>query len=262
MFGLITFTVDKWEYGAPILNFTSGFDLNDVTNLVVPELIGKPGSEDGVVQFHKRFHGQALQAFRDLGTLNLIKYIHQVDAPLFPRLKKLASGTVSHEPSNHSFGIAIDLNEDELPLNTNDTGLIPGTVRPLAPTFIALGFRWLQNSGDPMHFEIATPIDHPSSSVKPVFVDRANTRLAIQAYLIGGHTMVSTADFAAVFGGSSRLKQGSYVVIIQTLPNGTEASFDCQIIENRAYSMVTLLAAAYGFAVSWNNGTRTVTIQS
>jgi len=71
------------------------------------------------------------------------------------RLRKPTSGNLSKLPSNHAFGIAIDLNADD--------GSNGKSVSPVAPVFEALGFRWGIEFNDPMHFEIDEFIDDPDS---------------------------------------------------------------------------------------------------
>jgi hypothetical protein len=260
LFGLVEFEVDAWTYGAPIRRFLSGFDLSDVTDLQVPQLIGIPGTNGGVMKFHKRAHDQVLQVFRDLEQLDLMSYVHMSAGSFYPRLKKPASGNVSREPSNHSFGIAIDINSEELPLGTNDTGLIAGTVRPLAPTFQALGFRWGQSFSDPMHFEVKTFVDHPRPTVRQARLERNGTLLDVQLHLLRGHAYASTGDFAATFGGSSVFRAGDPDTVVQTPPNRGPVTIDCWLIGNRAFAKLTLLAAAYGLRTTWDNDTKTATL--
>lgn len=71
------------------------------------------------------------------------------------RLSKPIGGGVSKIPSNHAFGIAIDLNSDD--------GSNGASVSPVAPVLLAHGFTWGKHFShpDPMHFEVHSFLDHP-----------------------------------------------------------------------------------------------------
>ena len=148
LFGEIRFrtkTEDKWVRGDKII-FLSGFDTAEATSLFIPQLANIEGSNKGKLRFHKRGHQQLLQAFQIIESRGLLHHIKTCAGTLNPRLRKPTSGALSKLPSNHSFGIAIDLNEDD-----------PGfgdSVAPVAPIFQALGFTWGKAFNDPMHFEI------------------------------------------------------------------------------------------------------------
>lgn len=148
LFGTVRFrtkTPDKWVRGDKI-TFISGFDVADVTPLFIPQLKNIPGSNKGKLSFHKNGHEQLLQAFALIESRGLLKHVKTCAGTLNPRLRKPTSGAISKLPSNHAFGIAIDLNEDD-----------PGfgdSVAPVAPIFQALGFTWGKAFNDPMHFEV------------------------------------------------------------------------------------------------------------
>jgi hypothetical protein len=124
--------------------------------LQVPQLKGIPGSNNGKLKFHKKGHAQLLQAFDDIERLGLLKHIKTCAGSLNFRLRKPTSGVLSKLPSNHAFGIAIDLNADD--------GSLGGSVAPVAPVFEALGFLWGKAFNDPMHFEVEEFLDPPISS--------------------------------------------------------------------------------------------------
>jgi D-alanyl-D-alanine carboxypeptidase len=156
LFGNVHFRTDHepWIRGDHI-TFISGFDVGDITQVQIPQLKGIPGSNGGKLKFHKRAHRQVLQVFEDIERLNLLKHIKTCAGSLNFRLRKPTSGALSKLPSNHAFGIAIDLNSDD--------GSLGASVAPVAPVFEALGFKWGIAFNDPMHFEVEEFIDEPDS---------------------------------------------------------------------------------------------------
>lgn len=160
LFGLVKFKTKSstWVRGDPI-TFTAGFETGDVTNVIIPQLKNIPGANGGKIRFHRRGHKQLLAVFEDIEQLGLMKHIKTSAGAFFPRLRKPISGALSKLPSNHSFGIAIDLNADD--------GSNGATV---APVFQAHGFHWGKSFNDPMHFEVEKLIDEPKSSVRDVKV--------------------------------------------------------------------------------------------
>lgn len=156
LFGDVKFRTSSpvWVRGDGI-SFISGFDINDIKKIKIPQLADVPGANGGKLQFHKRGHAQLLMAFADIERLNLLSTIKTCAGSLNFRLRKPVSGNLSKLPSNHAFGIAIDLNSDD--------GSLGASVAPVAPVFEALGFRWGIEFSDPMHFEIDEFIDEPQS---------------------------------------------------------------------------------------------------
>jgi hypothetical protein len=152
LFGHIQFRTvsSEWKRGDSI-KFISGFDLNDVTPIFIPQLQNIPGSNKGKLSFHKRGHEQLLSIFNEIEAKGLLHHIKTCAGTLNPRLRKPTSGALSKLPSNHSFGIAIDLNE-------NDPGF-GDSVAPVAPIFHAFGFTWGKAFNDPMHFELNKFLD-------------------------------------------------------------------------------------------------------
>ena len=147
LFGPIRFRTasPEWKRGDKI-TFISGFDLAEVTSLVIPQLKNVAGSPGGKLKFHTRGHSQLLKAFSQIEAQGLLHHVRSCAGTLNVRLRKPTSGALSKLPSNHAFGIAIDLNEDD-----------PGfgdSVAPIAPVFQALGFTWGKAFNDPMHFEV------------------------------------------------------------------------------------------------------------
>ncbi len=153
LFGHVEFRTasPEWKRGDKI-TFTSGFDLNDVTRVFVPQLQNVPGSNEGKLRVHKRAHEQLLAVFRMIETRGQLPVIKTCAGTLNARLKRPTSGVLSKTPSNHSFGTAIDLNE-------NDEGF-GASVAPVAPVFEAFGFRWGKAFNDPMHFEVKKFLSH------------------------------------------------------------------------------------------------------
>jgi hypothetical protein len=156
LFGNVKFRTnsDIWVRGDGI-TFVSGFDVNDITKVTVPQLASVPGSNGGKLRFHKRAHKQLLMVFADIERLGLMHHIKTCAGALNFRLRKPTSGALSKKPSNHAFGIAIDLNSDD--------GSLGASVAPVAPVFEALGFNWGIEFADPMHFEVELFIDEPDS---------------------------------------------------------------------------------------------------
>ncbi|CAD6547832.1 M15 family metallopeptidase [Paraburkholderia sabiae] len=147
LFGTIQFETEHeaWKRGDHI-TFLSGFDSSDVVKLFIPQLERIPGSNRGKLSFHKKGHAQLLRAFHDIQEQDLMRHIKTCAGTVNRRLRKPTSGALSKLPSNHAFGIAIDLNEGD-----------PGfgdSVAPVAPVFEKYGFMWGKSFNDPMHFEI------------------------------------------------------------------------------------------------------------
>lgn len=147
LFGEVRFRTAsaEWKRGDKIV-FLSGFDLADVAPVRIPQLRNVPGSNQGKLSVHKRAHGQLLAVFNEIEGRGLLHHVKTCAGTLNARLRKPTSGALSKLPSNHAFGIAIDLNEDD-----------PGfgaSVAPVAPIFQRLGFAWGKAFNDPMHFEV------------------------------------------------------------------------------------------------------------
>src|SRR2546430_983402 len=109
LFGRVRFRTDheQWTRGDHI-TFLSGFDTSDVEPLQIPQLRNIPDTNHGKLKFHKRAHQQVLAVFADIERLGLLRHIKTCAGSFNTRLKKPTSGALSKEPSNHSFGIAID----------------------------------------------------------------------------------------------------------------------------------------------------------
>jgi len=164
LFGPIRFRTaskQQWIRGDDI-SFISGFDETEIAPVNIPQLVGVEGSHDGHLRFHKRGHEQLQRAFEEIATNGLLGHIKTCAGTLNKRLRKPVGGGVSKLPSNHAFGIAIDLNSDD--------GSLGGSVEPVAPIFRAHGFTWGKSFNDPMHFEVNTflPIGTASPAIGAV----------------------------------------------------------------------------------------------
>lgn len=206
LFGLVRFrtkTQNKWVRGDAI-TFISGFDTSEVIEITVPQLADVQGGNGGKVRFHKRGKKQLISAFADIEKLNLLKHITQTAGAFNQRLKKPTSGALSKEPSNHSFGIAVDL-------NSND-GCNGCTTAPVASVFIQHGFKWGKSFNDPMHYEITKFIDNDSPSVKEIALKFQNENASISAFNIFGD-MYLDMEHSEVVPGVKLLAKSDEVAI-------------------------------------------------
>ncbi|MBK0393738.1 M15 family metallopeptidase [Ramlibacter algicola] len=142
-----------WVRG-DVITFTSGFNVTEsIGVVVVPQLVAIKQAHHGRIHFHVRAHAQLLSAFADIEKRGLLHLVQKVSRGFHPRLRKPTDGSISHKPSNHAFGLAIDLNSDD--------GSNGGSTAPLHGIFEAHGFAWGNNfpSPDPMHYEVVTFLD-------------------------------------------------------------------------------------------------------
>src|SRR5215831_4175370 len=126
LFGSVRFRTahSSWVRGDKT-SFVSGFNIEDIQPLTIPQLAHVPGSNHGALSFHKRAHAQVLAVFADIEHLALLHHITTCGGALNSRLRKPTNGALSRLPSNHAFGIAIDLNEND--------GSLGSSVAPVAP---------------------------------------------------------------------------------------------------------------------------------
>ncbi len=159
LFGLIRFRTAsaQWVRGDKI-SFISGFDETEIVPVQIPQLRNIPGAHGGRLGFHLRAHAQLLRAFREVESQGLLHHIKTCAGSVNKRLRKPTQGGLSKLPSNHAFGIAIDLNADD--------GSNGASIAPVAPVFQANGFTWGISFEDPMHFEVRAfqpePLPAPS----------------------------------------------------------------------------------------------------
>ncbi|MEJ1166396.1 M15 family metallopeptidase [Variovorax sp. CCNWLW186] len=163
LFGTVVYefegTEENYDRGAEI-TIISGFDSRAIKKVLIPQLVGIKGSDgikDGWFGLHERGHAQLEMVFSELERLDLMKHVDEAGGTINRRLRKpfnaLGQKVKSTLPSNHAFGIAVDINPDAP--NQGET------TAPLAHVFLALGFNWGATFNDPMHFEVAKFIDDP-----------------------------------------------------------------------------------------------------
>ncbi|MBN9502830.1 MAG: hypothetical protein BGO01_12370 [Armatimonadetes bacterium 55-13] len=251
LFGLVEFETNSLAPSSPIVRFIRGFDPADVISLRIPQLAHVTGANGGSVRFHRRGHGQLLAAFDEIERQGLLPNVRKFDGAFNMRLinpQRNPRPTQVRTPSNHSFGIAVDINAfaNELVLNA-----------PLAPIFKHFGFKWGKSFNDPMHFEIETWIDSPRPLTKSVTVLRNGAPIAIDAANIEGHIYAAVDDFLTVFGGQVTAT-GDKITVKNT--KGVAKAFDIQTLRGRTYAQLTLLSGHFGMAMDWNNVSKTANL--
>jgi hypothetical protein len=216
LFGSVRFRTahSTWVRGDSI-TFLSGFDTHDIQPVTVPQLANVPGSNRGRLSFHKRAHAQVLAVFADIERLGLLHHIKTCAGALNFRLRKPTSGALSKLPSNHAFGIAIDLNADD--------GSLGASVAPVAPIFEAFKFKWGKSFNDPMHFEVEGFIDHPRTIVHNVEVALDGRRIDLGATNLMGNLVIDSSRAVRLPGVSAEPSSGSKMKFrgpakTQTLP--------------------------------------------
>jgi hypothetical protein len=202
IFGPVRFRTahSTWVRGDDI-TFLSGFNTADIKPVTIPQLANVAGAHNGRLRFHTRGHDQVLMVFADIERLGLLHHIHTVGGSLSSRLRKPTSGNLSKEPSNHAFGIAIDLNSDD--------GSLGESVAPVAPVFEALKFKWGRSFDDPMHFEIESFLDHPRSIVQDVAVVLNDRNIDLGARNLMGNLVLDTSKVNSLTGVSTEPAGGS-----------------------------------------------------
>ncbi|MCX7109002.1 MAG: M15 family metallopeptidase [Proteobacteria bacterium] len=248
LFGSVKFQTASptWVRGDHI-SFLSGFDPIEIKALFIPQLQNIPGTHGGNLKFHTRAHAQVLMVFADIERLGLLHHIKTCAGAVNFRLKKPTSGALSKEPSNHAFGIAIDLNADD--------GSLGASVAPTAPVFEALGFRWGKAFNDPMHFEVKTFIDRPRSIVTDVNVQKNSKPLDLGAKnLLGGlvaNIDKSTVSLDLTITTSARKKS------IKVAGKGGSQTLTPLCLGECSYVSLPLLAGIAGLSIRFNNDTKT-----
>lgn len=216
LFGHVRFRTNNpsvWIRGDGV-SFISGFDVDDITPVLVPQLVSVPGSNHGRLQFHKRAHAQLLMAFADIERLGLLKHVKTCAGALNFRLRKPISGALSKLPSNHAFGIAIDLNADD--------GSNGASVAPVAPAFEALGFKWGISFSDPMHFEVEELNEHPDSVSPALTAELKGSVSAPQAIALSAVSDFATIDLTGAAAPAPKSTSGVH----NAYPELVEISFE------------------------------------
>lgn len=243
LFGLITFKTkhSTWVRGDDI-TFTSGFDTQQIQKVHIPQLEKIPGTHGGNLGFHKRAHAQVLTVFAEIERLGLLHHIKTCAGSVNFRLKKPTSGRLSKEPSNHAFGIAIDLNADD--------GSLGASVKPVAPVFENLGFRWGKAFSDPMHFEVRTFIDHPKALSAPVTVTIDGKTSDLAAKNLFGEVVAQLSDLEKLF--DLDVSPVSESTVIAHGKSGT-ALTELRQFGDHAYALLQPLAGAGGYHSDFDN---------
>jgi len=250
LFGPVTFKTkhDTWVFGDEI-TFLSGFDPGEVSPLTIPQLQNIPGTHGGIMKFHRRAHAQVLSVFADIERFGALKHIKTCAGSFYMRLKKPTSGNLSKDPSNHAFGIAIDLNADD--------GSLGASVSPVAPFFQAVGFRWGISFNDPMHFEVTTFVDHPEPIATPIKVVRAGAALSLDGQNLAGHPVVSAAKAEKEFK-FKRLSATSSTIRFKG--KSSERTLKFTRLGDYDFVLLTEVASLAGLGFVWDNASKTATL--
>ncbi|WP_312385148.1 M15 family metallopeptidase [Atlantibacter subterraneus] len=148
LFGYVTYeTAHTPAIFGDDITFTSGFNTDDLSMIHIPQLAGITNFVS-TIYFHNKAHNQLLSAFMEIENEGLLHHITNFNSVFNMRLRRPTNGKFSTLPSNHSFGIAIDINQGD-----GQNGI---SSAPLAPIFLKYGFGWGNNftSPDPMHYEV------------------------------------------------------------------------------------------------------------
>ena len=255
LFGLVEFETKnktKWVRGDGI-TFTKGFNPAEVTTVIIPQLAGIPGAHGGKLSFHNRGHKQLLNTFADIERMGLLHHIKTCAGSLNMRLKKPTSGALSKQPSNHAFGIAIDLNSDD--------GSLGSSVAPVAPVFQANGFKWGISFNDPMHFEIESFIDNPKPVATQVKVVRSTgATLELGAFNFQGKVVADMALVRQVLRlvETGRTSQFMFVAPASKPDNSTKLPF--RTVGGKDYAPLLQAAGVAGLSMIWDNDSKLATL--
>jgi hypothetical protein len=251
LFGSVRFRTAHatWIRGDQI-TFLSGFDTHDITALTIPQLVHIPGSNNGTLRFHKRAHDQVLMVFADIERLGLLHHIKTCAGSLNLRLRKPVNGSLSKKPSNHAFGIAIDLNADD--------GSLGASVAPVAPIFEALKFTWGKAFNDPMHFEVNTFIDHPRSIVQDVSVIFNGQNIDLGAKNLMGNLVSDVSKIGALSGISVTPGAGSKMLFKG--PVATRKLTVRRFDDDLAFVSLADLGGVAGLSVHFDNDSKVATL--
>jgi hypothetical protein len=251
LFGSVRFRTahPTWVRGDAI-TFLSGFDTQDIKSVTIPQLANIPGSNHGVLRFHKRAHAQVLAVFTDIERLGLMHHIQTCDGALNFRLRKPTSGVLSKLPSNHAFGIAIDLNADD--------GSLGASVAPVAPIFEAFKFKWGKSFNDPMHFEVESFIDHPRSIVQDVAVILNRQPIELAARNLMGNLVADVSKANVLPGVSVEPATGQRMKF--TGPSRTQVLSVERFDDALAFVSFPQLCAIAGLSMTFDNDAKVATL--
>ena len=251
LFGSVRFRTDhaEWVRGDHI-TFLSGFDVNDIQPVTIPQLAAVPGTNHGVMRFHKRAHAQVLAVFADIERLGLLHHIKTCAGSLNFRLRKPTNGSLSKLPSNHAFGIAIDLNADD--------GSLGASVAPVAPVFQAFKFKWGKAFADPMHFEVEGFVDHPRSVIQEVAVVLDGQNVELGAKNLMGGLVADVADVGALPDVSAQAVSSAKMKF--TGPSRSQVLPVTRFDDDLAFVSLAPLSAIAGLNFTFDNAAKRVTL--
>jgi peptidoglycan hydrolase-like protein with peptidoglycan-binding domain len=126
----------------------------NIVSIEIPQIKGLPPYNVKKISVHTKVANQFVKLFNEWEKAKLIPQIKTFDGSFNPRLVRGSNSVLS----NHTFGIAIDIN-----VPWNKLGAIPATkgqegcIRELIPIANKLGFYWGGHFSrkDGMHFEVA-----------------------------------------------------------------------------------------------------------
>jgi hypothetical protein len=247
LFGSVRFRTahSTWLRGDKI-TFLSGFDTSNIQPVTIPQLAHVPGSNHGTLRFHKRAHDQVLAVFADIERLGLLNHIKTCAGALNFRLRKPVSGALSKLPSNHAFGIAIDLNADD--------GSLGASVAPVAPVFEAFKFKWGKSFNDPMHFEVENFVDHPRSIVQDVAIVLNGQNIDLGAKNLMGNLVADTSKVHFLPGVSAESASGATMKFKG--PNKVQSLPVKRFGDDLAFVSLPRLSAIAGFSVDFDNNAK------
>jgi hypothetical protein len=161
---------------------------------------------DGKRKLFKPGEAQLLAAFAEVEHEGLKKRLLSCAGGFFPRLQKKPGGGFMDKPSNHSFGISFDINNEFNPQGVNPPAIgKPGSLRELVPIFEKFGFRWGGNFSTPdgMHFEVKKLLQEDELLVPRAVEIRVNgSKVAVPALLIEETTWIGLRSALAVLDTS------------------------------------------------------------
>jgi hypothetical protein len=159
LFGKIQFVHKPIEGNRENVQITNGWNKDNLTTVVIPQLIGVSGApSNGKIFIHNKIAKQTIDMFAAWEAAGLHKLILSWSGSWAPRLIRGSSAILS----NHSYATAFDIN-----YMWNQLGKVgaakgaKGSVRELIPIALEHGFYWggWFSRIDAMHFEAYKIID-------------------------------------------------------------------------------------------------------
>jgi hypothetical protein len=209
--GLVEWETSQLTSGNPITLL--GTFASQVTTITVPQLVGvldrrtdelaAAGAKfDGKLKVFKPAQAQLLAAFAEVEQEGLQKRLTSCAGGFFPRLQKKPGGGFMDKPSNHSFGISFDINNEFNPQGVKPPAIgKPGSLRELVPIFEKFGFRWGGNFSTPdgMHFEVKKLLAEDELMVPRAVEIRVNgLKVSVPALLIEETTWIGVRTALSV----------------------------------------------------------------